>query len=143
MTRSDPGNQARHLVARSHRGYASEPTVEALRTASKRRWRACGTGASRQRPGIGGSERAAVGDEYRDALTSSIVSDGRKSWAAGRVSPSPDRLRGSATQTASGLTGADLEEVIAPGESPTRFVAAETQEPRRRRLRVVYRAFRS
>ncbi|MGO9583724.1 MAG: glycosyltransferase family 4 protein [Acidimicrobiales bacterium] len=71
VTTAHPDNEARHLVARSDRGYVAEPTAESLAACLER---ALEEGASRSskptEPWIEEYDWAAVADEYVDALLS-------------------------------------------------------------------------
>ena len=73
VTTSHPDNQARHLVARSDRGYVTEATVEALAACIEQALADASLGSNPTESWIEEYDWRAVADEYRDALTSSLA----------------------------------------------------------------------
>ena len=74
MTTSHPDNQARHLVARSDRGYLAEPTTEALAACIQQALTDATLGKKPEEAWLEEFDWSAVAGEYRDALTASISS---------------------------------------------------------------------
>jgi glycosyltransferase involved in cell wall biosynthesis len=88
VTTSHPDNQARHLVARSDRGYVTEATVEALAACIQEALADAFLGSKPTETWIEEFDWSAVAEEYRDALISSIASGHLRPRASGRVSAS-------------------------------------------------------
>ena len=86
VTTSHPDNQARHLVARSDRGYLTEATVEALAACIEEALANASLGDKPAETWFEGFDWSAVADEYLDALTSSIATGSFRSRAGGRAS---------------------------------------------------------
>jgi len=73
VTTSHPDNQARHLVARSDRGYVTEPTVEALAACIEAALTDASLGNNPPETWIEEFDWSVVAGKYRDALISSIA----------------------------------------------------------------------
>jgi glycosyltransferase involved in cell wall biosynthesis len=70
VTTSHPDNQARHLVARSDRGYVTDPTPEALATCIEDALADAARGSEPPETWIEEFDWGAVAEEYADALAS-------------------------------------------------------------------------
>ena len=88
VTTSHPDNQARHLVARSDRGYVTEPTVDALAACIEHALADASLGNRPTEAWIEEFDWNAVAAEYREALTASIASGQLRPRGGGRASAS-------------------------------------------------------
>ncbi|MGD0286955.1 MAG: glycosyltransferase family 4 protein [Acidimicrobiales bacterium] len=86
VTTSHPDNEARHLVARSDRGYVTEPTVEALAACIEEALADASLGSKPAEGWIEEFDWSAVADDYLDALMSSIANGSVRFPAGGRAS---------------------------------------------------------
>jgi glycosyltransferase involved in cell wall biosynthesis len=136
VTTSHPDNQARNIVARSDRGYVTEPTVEALAASIEEAMADASLGRRPTETWIEEFDWSAVADQYREALMSSIGPRGNlKPRAGGQVAPGPVAASSGTTPTRPVVSDDRSDDKIL-GESFPPFTAVETQAGRRR-LRVV------
>jgi glycosyltransferase involved in cell wall biosynthesis len=136
VTTSHPDNQARHLVARSNRGYVSEPTAEALAARIEEALADASLGTKPKETWIEEFDWSAVADQYRDALTCSVAG-GRPKLRAGALTLSNWMDRRNRARKERGVTGAGSDKESTLGESLVRPVVEDSPESSRHRLRVV------